>query len=177
MSSDSSAPRSDIPQRNERTVHIGTRGSPLALVQAHHVSASLASAHSGLEFPVNTVMVRGDIDKVTPFLQMADKAGNPDAVKNLWTGEMETKLCNGELDLLVHCLKDLPTNLPDGCVLGAILKGEDPRDALVVKKGLPYKSLDELPKGAVVGTSSTRRKALLRRRYPHLETQECRGNM
>ena len=71
--------------------------------------------------------------------------------------------------MLVHSLKDVPTTLPDGCELGAILKREDPVDSLVMKTGLDYKSLDELPDGSVVGTSSVRRVAQLRRLYPKLK--------
>jgi len=122
-------------------------------------------------------MVRGDADKTTPFLLMADQAGKPDAAKNLWTEEMELKLCAGELDILVHSLKDLPTMLPEGCILGAVVQRTDPTDALVVKASLSYKTLDDLPDGSVVGTSSTRRKAILKRLYPKLVVKECRGNM
>lgn len=114
------------------------------------------------------------MDKTSPFLKFS---GPSDAAKNIWTEEMESKLCSGELDLLVHCLKDMPTNLPDGCILGAIVHREDPTDALVVKNGLPYKDLAELPSGSVIGTSSTRRKALLKYKYPQLVVQECRGNL
>lgn len=75
----------------------------------------------------------------------------------------------GRVDMLVHSLKDVPTTLPAGCEIGAILEREDPVDSLVVKHGLPYKNLDELPDGSVVGTSSIRRVAQLRRKYPKLE--------
>ena len=77
-------------------------------------------------------------------------------------------MVNGEVDIIVHCLKDVPTALPAGCELGAILEREEPQDCLVVKQGLSYKSLSELPVGSVVGTSSVRRVAQLRRHYPHL---------
>lgn len=160
-----------------KTIKIGSRSSKLALVQANTVSDQLSKAHTGLSFPITTVMVRGDSDKTTPFLQFAGKTGGSDAAKNLWTEEMEIQLCAGELDMLVHSLKDLPMLLPDGCSLGAVVGREDPRDSLLVKPGLPYKSLDDLPAGSVVGSSSTRRKALLKQKYPHLIAQECRGNM
>ncbi|KAK5789142.1 hypothetical protein VI817_008266 [Penicillium citrinum] len=153
---------------------IGTRNSKLALVQAERVSKALSNIHPHIKFPWQDVSVRGDVDKTSPFLKFS---GPSDAAKNIWTEEMESKLCSGELDLLVHCLKDMPTNLPDGCILGAIVHREDPTDALVVKNGLPYKDLAELPSGSVIGTSSTRRKALLKYKYPQLVVQECRGNL
>lgn len=155
---------------------IGTRNSKLALVQAERVSNALSSAHPQIKFPWQTISVSGDVDKTSPFLKFG---GPSDAAKNIWTEEMEAKLGAGELDLLVHCLKDMPTRLPDECVLGAIIHREDPTDALVIKDSLRdrYTDLDQLPAGSVIGTSSTRRKALLRYKYPHLKVQECRGNM
>ncbi|KAJ5897305.1 porphobilinogen deaminase [Penicillium tannophilum] len=155
---------------------IGTRNSKLALVQAERVSNALSSAHPQIKFPWQTISVSGDVDKTSPFLKFG---GPSDAAKNIWTEEMEAKLGAGELDLLVHCLKDMPTRLPDECVLGAIIHREDPTDALVIKESLRgrYTDLDQLPAGSVIGTSSTRRKALLRYKYPHLKVQECRGNI
>jgi hydroxymethylbilane synthase len=75
-------------------------------------------------------------------------------------------LKKGELDLLQHCLKDMPTSLPEGCILGAVLEREDPSDAVVMKISLGGRGLEDLPEGAVVGTSSTRRKALIKRLWP-----------
>ena len=89
--------------------------------------------------------------------------------KSLWTKELEVVLKENMVDMLVHSLKDVPTTLPEGCEIGAILEREDPADSLVIKKGLEYKSLDELPDGSVVGTSSVRRVAQLRRAYPKLK--------
>jgi hydroxymethylbilane synthase len=160
-----------------RTVNIGSRKSILALIQADLVAGLLKKQNGDLiHFPIHTVMVRGDADKTTPFLQM-DKTHGTDAGKNIWTEEMEHMLGTGELDLLVHSLKDLPTALPEKCALGAVIEREDPSDSLVVKPGLSYTSFDQMPDGSVVGTSSTRRKALLKRLYPHLVAKECRGNM
>ena len=88
--------------------------------------------------------------------------------KALWTKELEIALKDKSVDMLVHSLKDVPTVLPDGCEIGAILEREDPVDSLVVKQGLPYKSLEELPDGSVVGTSSVRRVAQLRRLFTKL---------
>jgi len=95
----------------------------------------------------------------------------------IWTKELEVALMAGAVDAIVHSLKDVPTTMPEGTELAAILEREDPRDALVVKQGLPYKSLDEMPKGSVIGTSSVRRVALLRRSYPHLMFSDVRGNI
>lgn len=89
--------------------------------------------------------------------------------KSLWTKELEVVLKEDTVDMLVHSLKDVSTTLPEGCELGAILEREDPVDSLVMKAGLDYKSLDELPDGSVVGTSSVRRVAQLRRLYPKLK--------
>jgi len=160
-----------------RTVNIGSRKSILALIQADLVAGLLKKQNGDrIHFPIHTVMVRGDADKTTPFLQM-DKTHGTDAGKNIWTEEMEHMLGTGELDLLVHSLKDLPTALPEKCALGAVIEREDPSDSLVVKPGLSYTSFDQMPDGSVVGTSSTRRKALLKRLYPHLVAKECRGNI
>ncbi|KAJ6144266.1 porphobilinogen deaminase dipyromethane cofactor binding domain-containing protein [Penicillium chermesinum] len=141
----------------QRKLVVGTRKSKLAIVQAEHVSAVLASAHPQIQFPWQTVSVSGDVDKQTPFLKFG---GPSDAGKNIWTEGLEAKLSSGEVDLLVNCLKDMPTVLPTT----ASLKDQ-------------YTDLSQLPPGSVVGTSSTRRKALLKYKYPHLEIQECRGNI
>ena len=89
--------------------------------------------------------------------------------KALWTKELEVALKEKEVDLLIHSLKDVPTTLPEGCALGAILEREDPVDSLVVKSGKPWKRLEDLPEGSVVGTSSVRRVAQLKRKYPHFK--------
>lgn len=82
---------------------------------------------------------------------------------------MEVALLESQVDAIVHCLKDVPTEFPPGCQLGAVLEREDPLDALVVKEGLGYTSLEEMPEGAVIGTSSVRRVAQLRRKFPGLK--------
>jgi hydroxymethylbilane synthase len=168
-------------------ISIGTRNSKLALIQATHISTLLSTAHPTLAFPVQTVLVRGDADKTSPFLSFQSQSqsqsqGNKtiasDAAKNLWTEEMEILLGKGELDLLQHCLKDMPTSLPNEYVLGAVLEREDPTDAVVMKSGWQGGvGLEDLPDGAVVGTSSTRRKALVKRLFPGLVVRECRGNV
>lgn len=90
---------------------------------------------------------------------------------------MEAELHGGTLDMLVHSLKDMPTTLPAGLMLGAVVGRDDPTDALVMKIGSPFESLEQLPGGAVVGTSSTRRKAILQRVHPRLDVRDCRGNV
>jgi hydroxymethylbilane synthase len=97
--------------------------------------------------------------------------------KALWTKELEVALKENAVDILVHSLKDVPTTLPDGCEIGAILEREEPVDCLVVKKGEPWKTIGELPDGSVVGTSSVRRVAQLRRKFPGLSFADVRGNL
>lgn len=89
--------------------------------------------------------------------------------KSVWTEELEAALLDGSVDLVVHSLKDVPTTLPAGMEIGAILEREDPVDGLVVKDGLPFRSLDDLPDGSVIGTSSLRRVAQLKRSHPRFK--------
>lgn len=142
---------------------IGSRASKLAVVQAELVYEALKQLHppSSATFALSYMRTEGDKNQTQALYLMGGKA--------LWTKELEVALLEGEVDLIVHCLKDIPTQLPDGCELGAILEREDPSDCLVVKEGLPYKTLDELPEGSVIGTSSVRRVAQLRRKYPKLK--------
>ena len=97
--------------------------------------------------------------------------------KSLWTHELEAQLIEGNLDLIVHCLKDLPTQLPPKCVIGCIMEREDPRDVVITKPTLQGKGLAELPEGSVVGTSSVRRSAQIRRLYPKLKFKDVRGSL
>lgn len=83
----------------------------------------------------------------------------------------------GDIDVIVHSLKDVPTVLPEGCLITVFPYREDPTDALIVRAGLPYRTLEEIPAGSVVGTSSVRRTAQLKHFCPHLIVQECRGNV
>ncbi|PWN44509.1 hypothetical protein IE81DRAFT_298817 [Ceraceosorus guamensis] len=122
-------------------------------------------------FPITSMSTAGDHNQRSPLYVIGGDG------KAIWTKELEVALSGGAVDAIVHCLKDVPTALPDGLMLGAIMEREDPRDALVVKKGLPYKTLDELPPGSVIGTSSVRRVAQLRRRYPELVFSDVRGNL
>ncbi|KAF3771060.1 porphobilinogen deaminase [Cryphonectria parasitica EP155] len=154
------------------TIRVGTRRSALALKQCEIVIGELQQAHPHIKFETVTVSVMGDRDKTTPL---------PNLGKGLWTSELEAMLTSDtpQLDMILHCLKDMPTALPAGCVIGCITKREDPRDVVVFKAGHEgkYKKLADLPEGAVIGTSSLRRAAQLRRRYPGLVFKDMRGNI
>ncbi|RFU78699.1 porphobilinogen deaminase [Trichoderma arundinaceum] len=158
-----STPAAQLPLR------IGTRRSNLAVVQAEGIRNSLQKIAPDRVFEIEALQTLGDKDQSKELYNFG--------VKSLWTAELEEKLNSGELDVVVHCLKDMPTRLPDSCDLAAIPARDDPRDALIVKAGLPYTSLKTLPEGAVVGTSSVRRSAQLRRLYPHLRFANLRGNV
>ncbi|KAL2146564.1 hypothetical protein VTI28DRAFT_3455 [Corynascus sepedonium] len=154
------------------TVKIGTRRSALALRQTELVIATLQRAHPHLTFEVHAMATMGDRDKTTPL---------PALGKGLWTSELEAKLASREVDIIVHSLKDMPTSLPPGCVLGCVTAREDPRDVVVFSKAHEeagrFKMLKDLPEGAVVGTSSVRRAAQLRSKYPGLVFRDVRGNI
>jgi hydroxymethylbilane synthase len=139
---------------------LGTRASKLALIQADHVKAALNDRFPSHSVSITSMSVAGDRDKVQPLYLIGGKS--------LWTKELEVALLDRAIDGIVHSCKDIPTTLPDGCVLSAIMQREDPSDALVVKAGLPYTCLDDLPDGSTVGTSSVRRIAQLRRKFPRL---------
>ncbi|CAO1614948.1 unnamed protein product [Sympodiomycopsis kandeliae] len=123
-----------------------------------------------MTFPITSMTTTGD-KNLSPLYVIGGEG------RAIWTGELEVALAAGAIDAVVHSLKDVPTSLPDSFVLGAISEREDPRDALVVKSGLPYKTLDDLPHGSVIGTSSVRRVAQLRARYPGLVFSDVRGNI
>ncbi|KAL1305011.1 hypothetical protein AAFC00_003912 [Neodothiora populina] len=150
-------------------LRLGTRKSPLALVQTEGVRDNLQKIIPGRSIEIQALHTIGDKDKVTALYNFGEKS--------LWTAELEELLTTGKLDVVVHCLKDMPTRLPGTCDLATIPLRDDPRDALVVKTGLPYTNLKMLPEGAVVGTSSVRRSAQLRRQYPHLRFANLRGNV
>ncbi|KAK7955339.1 Porphobilinogen deaminase [Apiospora saccharicola] len=165
---------SDSKSANATTVRVGTRKSALAMKQADFVVASLSKLHPDVHFEIRGMDSLADKDKITALYSFDKSDG-----KGLWTNELEAGLVAKELDLVVHSLKDMPTSLPDGCVLACIPEREDPRDVVVVKKSLEgqYKALADLPKGSVVGTSSVRRMAQIRRKYPGLEFRDMRGNI
>lgn len=149
-----------------RTLIIATRESALALWQAHHVRNRLMAMHPDLEVELLGMTTQGD--------QILDVTLSKIGGKGLFVKELELALQDGRADLAVHSLKDVPMMLPEGFALAAIGEREDPRDAFVSNR---YTQLSELPPGAVVGTSSLRREAQLRMRYPHLEIQPLRGNV
>ncbi|PYI26344.1 porphobilinogen deaminase [Aspergillus indologenus CBS 114.80] len=148
---------------------IGTRKSKLALLQTDLVQAALKAKWPEYEFKIHSRETAGDQNTTIALRDFT--------TKNLWTQELEELLMAGHVDLIVHSLKDVPTLLPPSCTLGPMMDREDTRDVLVVKQGLPYKSLADLPAGSVVGTSSIRRTAQLARRYPHLKVTDVRGNI
>ncbi|MEQ1714930.1 MAG: hydroxymethylbilane synthase [Hyphomicrobium sp.] len=150
------------------TIRIGTRGSPLALAQAHEVRERLAAAH-GLD-PANIIIT---VIKTTGD-RVLDRPLSEIGGKGLFTKEIEDALLANEVDLAVHSMKDMQTALPDGLILGATLPREDVRDAFL---SLKYKSLDDVPAGAVVGSSSLRRQAQLLNVRPDLTVIGFRGNV
>lgn len=150
-----------------RVLTIGTRSSALALAQAEQVRARLAAL--GVESELATYTTVGD--------RRLDVALTAIGSKGLFTEELERDLRTGITDLCVHSLKDLPTQDPEGLVVAAQLEREDPRDALVVRADVPARTLDELPRGSVIGTSSLRRRAQLRAWRPDCTVVELRGNV
>ena len=147
---------------------IGTRGSPLALWQAEHVRGLLLAAHrlAAGDVAPSVITTSGD--------RLRDKPLREFGGKGLFTKEIDEALLAGKVDLAVHSMKDLPTELPEGIVVGAVLKRGDVRDAFISKKG---ESLAALPEGAVVGSSSLRRQSQIRRLRPDLDVIDFRGNV
>jgi hydroxymethylbilane synthase len=145
---------------------IASRESRLAMWQAEHVRARLALLYPQCSIEILGMTTRGD--------QILDRALSKVGGKGLFVKELEVAMAEGRADLAVHSLKDVPMDLPDGFELAAILEREDPRDAFVSND---YASLADLPPGAVVGTSSLRRQALIAVRYPHLVIEPLRGNL
>ncbi|KAJ6569538.1 porphobilinogen deaminase [Mycena capillaripes] len=157
-----------------RTFTLASRASQLAQIQTNIVVANLEALHppsaeSSPRFTTSFMSTAGDRNQSQALYLLGGKA--------LWTKDLEVALKEGSVDMLVHSFKDVPTVLPDGCVIGAILEREDPVDSLVVKAGKEWKSLEELPAGSVVGTSSVRRVAQLRRNFPDLKFLDVRGNL
>lgn len=147
-------------------LRIATRRSALALWQAEHVAAALRAAHPGLSVELVPLSTRGD--------EILDTSLALIGGKGLFTKELENAMLEGRADLAVHSLKDVPALLPEGMVLAAVLEGADPLDALVSNQ---YTSVEALPPGARVGSSSLRRESQLRHRFPALEFIGLRGNV
>jgi hydroxymethylbilane synthase len=144
---------------------IASRESRLAMWQAHHVQ-NLLSKSSGAAVSILGMTTRGD--------QILDRTLSKVGGKGLFVKELETALEEGKAHLAVHSLKDVPMELPQGFELACVMQREDPRDAFVSND---FASLDDLPQGAVVGTSSLRREAQLKARYPYLKIVPLRGNL
>ena len=151
-----------------RPLLIGTRGSPLALWQARHVLARLIAAHGLTDDAVALKVITTSGDRITDR-PLRDFGG-----KGMFTKEIDDALLDGGVDLAVHSMKDLPTHLPAGLIVGAVLPRADVRDAFISAKA---ESLAGLPPGSVVGTSSLRRAAQVRRFRPDLRVVDFRGNV
>ncbi len=150
----------------KRELVIGTRGSPLALAQSEWVAAAIRAARPGLAVRLERIRTTGDRLSEGPL----GSAGG----KGLFVKEIEDALLDGRIDLAVHSLKDVPAEVPPGLALGVFPRREDPRDVLVTRAGA---SLDALPEGAGVGTSSLRRQAQLLDLRPDLKVVPLRGNV
>ena len=148
------------------TIRIATRKSPLALWQANYVRARLLEGRRDLEVALLEMVSEGDKTLDAPL----SVAGG----KGLFLKELEQALLRGEADLAVHSMKDVTVTLPDGLVIAAICRREDPRDVLVCNR---FNALEQLPKDALVGTCSLRRQCQLRARFPHLRFANLRGNV
>ncbi|MGF1514221.1 MAG: hydroxymethylbilane synthase [Elainellaceae cyanobacterium] len=152
-----------------RSIRIGSRKSQLALIQTHWVRDSLQQVFPDRRFEVHTMSTQGDKILDVALAKIGDKG--------LFTQELETSMLDGDVDFAVHSLKDLPTRLPKGLILGCVTQREDPSDALVVHSKYRDRQIDTLPEGAIIGTSSLRRLAQLRHHYPHLKFKDVRGNL
>lgn len=150
-------------------LRIASRRSQLAMVQTEWVRDELIKAHSGMEISIEAMATQGDKILDVALAKIGDKG--------LFTKELEAQMLVNRADIAVHSLKDLPTNLPEGLMLGCVTEREDPADALVMHAKNKDKTLATLSEGSVVGTSSLRRLAQLRHHYPHLTFKDVRGNV
>ena len=148
---------------------IGTRGSKLALWQTNWVKGELERAFPNIEIEIQVITTKGDRILDVSLPKLGEQG------KGLFTKELEEAMIEGRVDLAVHSLKDLPTELPDGLHIAAICQREDPTDALVARPGID--SFDHLPQGAIIGTSSLRRQAQIRAARPDLVLEPVRGNL
>jgi hydroxymethylbilane synthase len=151
---------------SDSILRIATRKSPLALWQANHVRDALLARNPELEVELVTMTTQGDKILDTPLAKVGGKG--------LFVKELETGMLEGRADLAVHSMKDVPVEFPEGLGLAAVLPREDPRDALISNE---FSSIETLPQGARVGTSSLRRQCQLRRIRPDLEVLDLRGNV
>ena len=149
-------------------LRIGTRGSPLALAQARMTRAALMAAHGWSEEAAEIVVIRTSGDRIQ------DRPLSEVGGKGLFTKEIEDALLDGSIDIAVHSAKDMPTALPEGLMLAACLPREDVRDAFISRKAA---TLRDLPQGAVVGSASLRRQAMVKRLRPDVTVVPFRGNV
>ena len=150
----------------DNVLRIATRQSPLALWQAHYVKDKLMASHPGLVVELVPMVTRGDVILDTPLAKVGGKG--------LFVKELEVALLENRADIAVHSMKDVPVEFPQGLGLVTICEREDPRDAFVSNN---YDSLDALPAGSIVGTSSLRRQCQLAERRPDLIIRSLRGNV
>lgn len=149
-----------------KTLRIATRKSPLALWQAEYVKANLLAHHPHLKIELVTFTTQGDKILDTPLAKIGGKG--------LFVKELETAILEGNADLAVHSMKDVPMNCPEGLAITTICEREDPTDAFVSYR---FECLEDLPQGAIVGTSSLRRQCQLRALRPDLVIHDLRGNV
>ena len=159
--------RKRVERAKDAPIVIATRASELALRQARQVQAALLA--QGVQSELRTFTTVGDKKLDVPLASIGGKG--------LFTQELEDALAKGKVDCCVHSLKDLPTEAPDGLPVLAVLEREDPRDALVINANVAAASLDEIPRGSRIGTSSLRRRAQLLAMRPDLEVVDLRGNV
>ncbi|MDP2122738.1 MAG: hydroxymethylbilane synthase [Parvibaculum sp.] len=153
----------------QRRYRIGTRGSKLALIQANEVARRIAQAqHLSVEHAAEIVVISTEGDRVQ------DRALSEIGGKGLFTQEIEEQLADARIDIAVHSMKDMPTQLPDGLIIDCLLERADPRDAFLSSKAT---TLGALPQGAIVGTSSLRRAAQVRALRPDIHVVPFRGNV
>ena len=152
----------------KKKIVIGTRGSILAMAQSEMIKKMLENNFPELEFEIKKIVTSGDTDLVSNW-NNSDKS-----LKSFFTKEIEVELLNGTIDLAVHSMKDMPVVSPEGLICGAVPDREDSRDVLISKSG---KTLMELPKGAVIGTSSLRRTMNLKNLRSDLKIKQLRGNI
>ena len=148
-----------------KQIKVGTRGSPLSLRQTEEMLGVLRRLSGDMEFAVTTIRTKGDRNGEAPLVSLG---------LGIFASEIEEALLQGQIDLAVHSLKDLPSELPEGLTLAAVGERADPRDVLADRWGLP---LNELPSGARIGTSSPRRVALLRNLRRDIQVVPIRGNV
>jgi hydroxymethylbilane synthase len=151
------------------SIILGTRGSELAMFQAHHVAWILQSKNVDLSVKIKTIMTTGDKILDTPLAKVGDKG--------LFVKEIENELLAGEIDIAVHSCKDLPTELPVGLTIAAFGAREDARDAFIGKPGSDARSLSDIVPGGTIGTSSLRRRSQLMSMRPDLDIVDIRGNV